>query len=352
MKVIVRADANSKIGQGHVMRCLSLCDALKENGHECLFICAKDTPMDLIMERGYDVYALTTSFDNMDEELALLYYIIEDEKADLLIIDSYYVTPFYLKAVKELIPTAYLDDVYSFAYDVDCLINYNVYADKDKYEKMYVTEKVKTPAMIIGPAYAPLRKEFSNRNIREISEIKNIMISVGGADPLHLAYGFAKRFSEDVFFKDKKINMILGRMEPDIDKIESICKASENIGYFVNIKDMKEKIEEADLVISAAGSTQYEICACQRPCICFSMADNQVPGGEKFGETGAFIYAGDARNNDEFFDDVLNAVKRISNDIPLVKEMSRKASAVTDGHGAERMVKELESIFGRPESDE
>ena len=347
MKVIIRADANKNIGQGHVMRCLSVCDALRENGHECLFVCAKDTPMDLIMERGYDVYALTTSFDNMDEELALLYYIIEEEKADLMIIDSYYVTQFYLKAVKELIPTAYLDDVYSFAYDVDCLINYNVYADKEKYEGMYVTEKVKTPAMIIGPAYAPLRKEFANRNIREISEIKNIMISVGGADPLHLAYGFAKSMAEDEFFKDKNINMILGKMEPDIDRIESICKASDNIRYFVNISDMKAKIEEADLVISAAGSTQYEICACGRTCICFSMADNQIPGGEKFGELGAFIYAGDARDNDGFFYDVLGAVKRVAGDISLAREMSKKASEIADGHGALRIVKEIENIFGR-----
>ena len=63
-------------------------------------------------------------------------YIIEDEKADLLIIDSYYVSQAYLQSVKELIKTVYLDDVYSFAYDVDCLINYNVYADAEKYKEM------------------------------------------------------------------------------------------------------------------------------------------------------------------------------------------------------------------------
>ena len=347
MKVIIRADANKNIGQGHVMRCLSLCDALKEKGHECLFVCAMDTPMDLIMNRGYDLYYLTTSYNRMDDELALLERIISEEKADVLIIDSYFVTQGYLQSVKELIKTVYLDDVYSFAYDVDCLVNYNVYADKEKYEKMYVTEKVKTPAMIIGPSYAPLRKEFTEKNIREINEIKNIMISVGGADPLHLAYGFAKSMTENEFFKDKNINMILGKMEPDIDKIESICEASENIRYFVNVSDMKAKIEEADLVISAAGSTQYEICACGRPCICFSLADNQVPGGEKFGELGAFIYAGDARDNENFFYDVLNAVKHVTGDISLAKEMSQKALAVTDGLGAVRMAEKLEEYFRR-----
>ena len=329
------------------MRCLSLCDAFKDKGHECLFVCAKDTPMDFIMNRGYDVYYLTTSYNRMDDELALLEQIIAEEKADFLIIDSYYVSVNYLQSVKEIIKTVYLDDVYSFAYNVDCLINYNVYADADKYKEMYVTEKFKTPEMIIGPAYAPLRKEFAERKLREINEIKNIMISVGGADPLHLAYGFADKFSKDEFFKDKNINMILGKMEPDIDKIKDICEATKNINYFVNVKDMKEKIEEADIVISAAGSTQYEICACGKPCICFSMADNQVPGGEKFGELGAFIYVGDVRNNDGFFYDVLNAVKRVAGDTALAKEMSRKASEIADGHGAERIVRELENIFGR-----
>ena len=347
MKVLVRADANKNIGQGHVMRCLSVCDALKEKGHECVFVCAKDTPMDFIMNRGYDVYYLTTSYNRMDDELALLEQIIAEEKADLLIIDSYYVSQAYLQSVKEMIKTVYLDDVYSFAYDVDCLVNYNVYADENKYKEMYVTEGVKEPAMIIGPTYAPLRKEFTEKNIREINEIKNIMISVGGADPLHLAYGFAKNIAEDEFFKDKNINMVLGKMEPDIDKIEDICEASENIKYFVNISDMKAKIEEADLVISAAGSTQYEICACGRPCICFSMADNQIPGGEKFGELGAFIYAGDARDNESFFYDVLGEVKRLAGDISLAREMSKKASEIADGHGALRIVKEIENIFGR-----
>ena len=347
MKVIIRADANSYIGQGHVMRCLSLCDALTDKGHECMFVCAKDTPMDFIMNRGYDVYYLTTAYNRMDDELPLLEHIIAEEKADLLIIDSYYVSAKYLKSIKEIIKTVYLDDVYSLAYDVDCLVNYNVYADEEKYREIYMTEKVKTPEMIIGPSYAPLRKEFAQRNIKEISEIKNIMISVGGADPLHLAYGFAKNFADDSFFKDKNINMILGKMEPDIDKIKDICEAAKNINYFVNVKDMKAKIEEADIVISAAGSTQYEICACGKPCICFSMADNQIPGGEKFGELGAFIYAGDARDNDSFFYDVLNAVKRVTNDLLLAKELSRKASEIADGHGASRIAEKLEELFGR-----
>ena len=173
------------------------------------------------------------------------------------------------------------------------------------------------------------------------------MVSVGGADPLHLAVEFVKRFSSEEFLKDKKIKMVLGRMEPDIEEIKKIAEKEDNIDILVDITNMKEMICESDILISAAGSTQYEICACQRPCICFSMADNQVEGGKKFEELGAFIYANDARNNPGFFDGVINALRKLVSDPELVKEMGKKAGEITDGRGAGRIVKELERFFGR-----
>ena len=345
MKFVFRADANSNIGQGHVMRCLSLADALEEMGNTCIFVTAKDTLLSLFEKRGRKALILRTSYNETDKEIKELKEILSKEKADVLIADGYFFKPDYFIGLKKAIKTVYFDDVYSYAYDVDCLINYNIYADEKKYREIYMTQKVNVPKLILGSTYAPLRIEFSDSKGVEIESIKEVMVSFGGADPLHLALLFIKSIEKHDFTRDLHFKMVLGKMEPDLEEIKSLN--IKNASILVDINNMKEEIEKSDLVVSAAGSTQYEICACKRPCICFSMADNQVEGAKKFGESGAFVYVGDARDNDSFMDDLFEAIKKIKENVNLAKEMSEKAGNIADGLGAKRIANKLINLFGR-----
>ena len=40
--LIIRADANSQIGAGHIMRCLALAQAWQDDGGRCVFVVATD----------------------------------------------------------------------------------------------------------------------------------------------------------------------------------------------------------------------------------------------------------------------------------------------------------------------
>jgi len=62
MKVVFRCDASIQIGIGHVMRCLTLADALVEQGAECYFICREHTGhlLDIIRQRGHQTYSLVS----------------------------------------------------------------------------------------------------------------------------------------------------------------------------------------------------------------------------------------------------------------------------------------------------
>ena len=60
MQVAFRIDASTVIGGGHVMRCLVLADALREEGISALFVCREHHGhlRDVIAERGHAVTAL------------------------------------------------------------------------------------------------------------------------------------------------------------------------------------------------------------------------------------------------------------------------------------------------------
>ena len=60
MKIAFRVDASLQMGTGHVMRCLTLADALAAQGADCLFISREHQGnlIDHIRNKGYRVYAL------------------------------------------------------------------------------------------------------------------------------------------------------------------------------------------------------------------------------------------------------------------------------------------------------
>lgn len=60
MNILFRTDASLEIGTGHVMRCLTLADALKKQGANCHFICREHEGdlIDFIRQQGHQVTTL------------------------------------------------------------------------------------------------------------------------------------------------------------------------------------------------------------------------------------------------------------------------------------------------------
>ena len=339
MKIFFRADANKNIGQGHVMRCLSVADAFAAKGAKCSFICAKDSYTETIGQRGYPVVRLENAYDEMDKELSVLIKILGKENPDYLFVDSYYVTREYLNSLTDVVHSVYLDDVYAFAYPVKTLINYNVYASEEQYKALYEREGCVLPKVLLKPLYAPLRKEFGDIIHKEPSEkVKNVLVSFGGADPLRMAMQFVNKLKERKDLTENfSFHMILGAMEPDLKELKKTADETKWLTVSVNVRNMKEVLLSSDIAISAAGSTQYEICACRIPGINFSMADNQLPGGEEFGRLGIYRYVGDVRTVENFYDKLADAVKELAENYELRCDMIRKEAELVDGKGAERI---------------
>ena len=109
--VIIRADGNGMIGMGHVMRCLSIADALRKQLEDVLFVTACQECVSVIQAKGYEVVYFNNDYRCMEEEIVPFQTLILDKQADIVLVDSYQVTGPYMKALSEVVTLAYMDDM-------------------------------------------------------------------------------------------------------------------------------------------------------------------------------------------------------------------------------------------------
>lgn len=377
--VVIRADANSKIGMGHVMRCLSVADALLKRGEEVLFVTADDTPVPLLTKKGIPYCVLHTDYADMEAELPELWEVLRElpqgaespdaalaQKNTSILVDSYYVTEKYLAALKKRITTIYMDDIYAFSYPVDMLINYNIYGEEMGYEKDAAFADTK---LLLGTEYVPLREEFSAgagyaQSRKELSaETENvtpaedrlhqtaeqgrtadggILITTGGSDSFNLAGQLLMEAMKYDALKEKEYHVVSGSLNPHIGELQALAQKHENIHIHCNVTNMAELMAESEVALSAGGSTLYELCAVGVPVIAFSFAENQERLVQTFVKRGIAQYGGNYRTDgNKMIQNTIAGLEKLCGDEALKTEYRRKALQLVDGRGAERIAEAL-----------
>ena len=297
--VHIRVDANNIIATGHLFRCISIAEALRELGEDVTFIMADNNGVSLLEDR-FPYIILDTDWRDMNSELAILRDILVQENAKKLIIDSYQVTENYLSEIGKYVKTIYIDDVNAFYYDVDELICYANYYRNNKYEERYFKTK-----LLLGCNYVPLRKEFRNVPDKVIKpDIDELLIMSGGTD----SYNFIGNILENIDSSQyKKVNAICGRYNASYDVLYKKYNGT-NVNIVRSTDNIIDYMLSADIAISASGVTLYELCACGTPTLSYVMADNQIDNAIQFDKDGIIPYMGDIRNDNV----VSNILKSIS----------------------------------------
>ena len=325
------------------MRCLSLADALQEQGGEITFITAESYFQRLIQTRGYPCTVLGTAYDRMEEELSIFLPIIERERPELVILDSYFVTPQYMEAVKRTVPLLYTDDLNLFDYPVDIVVNYNIYGPDVPYpqNKMY----------LLGPQYAPLRKEFqgvSQRNTKD--RVENVLVSTGGTDPYHVALHCAEYLREHLPRENMIFHLVLGAMNQDAAELERIAEELPFIRLHRQITNMCSLMLQCDAAISAAGTTLYELCACGLPTVTYILADNQIQGAQMFQKAGLMPCAGDIREDACFLERLFELLNSLADDFAQRQRIAEQMQGAVDGRGAARLAEAVLKQSGNTEN--
>ena len=300
MNILIRCDSSNIIGTGHVMRCLNYCDYFDD----CTFtfIC-RDFNMNIsskITENRHNLilldYDIEPEINNYrswigkeyNDEINEITYILSKSKNiyDKIIIDHYGIDYILEKKIKEIynnIEVIVISDIFEHNHWCNTFINYN--CD----DLLKVTNINLNPNTIykIGVENIIINKKFRNgiKKIKFKDKIENIVINMGGADPLNYILKVLKIINEYILNNNIIVHVIIGKSNNNIESIQEFINNNDNdnseksnyfIYYDINYDTLINLYINSDLAIGSLSITAYERLFLNIPQICLKIVDNQL----------------------------------------------------------------------------
>ncbi len=336
MKIAFRADASLEIGTGHVMRCLTLAEALRNRGAKVVFVCSEHPGhlCDLINEKGFRVFRL--GIEQESDARQSLNALASDFVWDWVIVDHYALDIRWESVMRKLTKNIMvIDDMADRQHDCDILLDQNLFEDiSDRYSNLVGPNTVK----FLGPRYALLRQEFSDHRPDRIRNVpdkrKRILVSFGGADMPNAAGRIMSALKNEIKHHID-IDVIAGMTNPNFKSLMEICKGSENIRLFRNVDHMALILAGTYLAVGGGGVSALERSALGVPSLIYAVAENQIRPSIQLSKMGAAIYMGKI---EEMRKNLLikNIEALIDNPESWLK-MSQKAMDIVDAEGTSRI---------------
>lgn len=329
------------IGTGHVMRCLTLANELRERRADVGFICRKmqGSLIRHIEDKGYRVYPLPPDIDlSLDRDLTQKILQKQTGLIDWLIIDHYDINAsweFYLREYAKKIMV--IDDLANRRHDCDILLDQNYNKNGSRYTGLVPENCVQ----LLGSEYTLLRSQFreARENFkRENSEIKKILVFMGGADPTNET-GKVLKALKLLNRADISVDVVIGASNPFKNEITNMAKQMPHATCYFDINNMAELMTSADLAIGASGTSTWERCCLGLPSIVMILADNQKEIAEELEKEGVVVNLGWHKDVTEM--DIRDAIQNLLADSDKRRSMGLKGKMMVDGAGAIRVVEKI-----------
>lgn len=362
MMVAFRVDASLRIGSGHVMRCLTLADALSERGHRCVFLSQdlEGACFGAVRSRGHGLEVLKGSDElNRSDETATAHAAWlgcsweEDARATLealsrhgagvLVVDHYALDRFWEESVaRPGLNLAAIDDLADRPHAVSLLLDQNLGRRETDYDGLVPgdCELLIGPAYaLVGPRFAELRKESLRR--REVAVLEHIMVSMGGVDAEDATSTVLECLRKIRPAMLRHISVIMGRHAPHLEGVRTVAaRLPLKVDVAVDVTDMADRMCRADMAVGGAGGTAWERCALGLPSIAVVLAENQRAGARALSEVGAALVVESAAELPKRLPDLIASLESGE----VYGEVSRASSVLVDGGGPRRASEALERL--------
>jgi UDP-2,4-diacetamido-2,4,6-trideoxy-beta-L-altropyranose hydrolase len=358
MHSVFRTDASLQIGTGHVMRCLTLADALRQRGAQSTFICRPHVGylLDLIQQRGHSAKKLAPADDAFSapadpshakwlgtdwaSDAAQTQQALGAQVVDWLVVDHYALDRRWEQTMRPNTRRIMaIDDLADRTHDCDLLLDQNLGRQAKDYGGL-LSRHTQT---LIGPAYALLRPEFSKWREHSLQrraqpQLKNLLITMGGVDQANATSQVLGALTRCELPTDLRITVIMGPTAPWLAQVQAQAAAMPcPTQVQAGVNNMAQLMAESDLCIGAAGGSAWERCALGLPTLVLILAANQHIGAMALQSHAAAWVAADAHQ----LMAQLTALFNKETQTAALQKMSQAAAKLATGNGGSQVVELL-----------
>ena len=364
MKVAFRADASLQIGTGHVMRCLTLADALAARGADCQFICGahEGKLIEFIRGKGYVAHALPIAHEASTGstapgpeastfDLAHAYWlgatqaqdaeacapILAAQRPDWLIVDHYALDARWERALApHYRKLMVIDDLADRPHACNLLLDQTFGRDAADYRPLVPADC----RLLCGSQYALLRPEFAalrpySLQRRARPALRELLITMGGVDKDNATGQVLHALRTCPLPAECRITVVMGPTAPWLEEVRTQAQDMPwPTRVLVGVSDMAQLMADSDLAIGAAGATSWERCCLGLPTAMMVLAENQRHAARLLEQASAVRMLDLTTNFQKRFVEFIN---EIFTSETCAAQLRDNASKVTDGKGCEHV---------------
>ena len=317
------------------MRCYALATAWQRTGGTVSwFLAEAPSALEERLEReGVQVSHRDTA-PGSQEDAELLIAAAGRCDAAWTVVDGYRFTPAYVRRLKDAgLKILCLDDDARFEfYAADIVLNQNISATPGRYEK-----REKATQLLLGPQFVLLRPEFlAERPDRTHPKVgRKVLVTMGGSDPENVT---AKVLRAIRRLRDEcEARVVVGEGNPWKEELRLLAGSMRpQVQVEFSPPNMAPLMAWADVAISGAGSTCWELAYMGLPAILIALSDDQRGVADGIAQNQVGISLGWHANVSE--DTIADALQSLLHDPARRADLGERGQKLVDGRGAERVV--------------
>ena len=329
--LIIRADAGTRIGIGHLMRCLALAQEWKAIGGSVDFIttCQNSDLLRRLQVEGFNIHVSGHSHPN-PRDWDYTKKLLAAQPNSWVVLDGYHFDEVYQQQIKEAGQRLLVvDDMARPAhYCADIVLNQNLHAEQLHYSVEPYTE------LLLGTRYVLLRREFLTWKglLRETPKVaQRVLVTLGGADSENHTLKVIQALQR-VDISGLEVIVVVGVSNPHADVLEAVIRRRATpIRLVRNAENMPELMTWADMAVSSAGITTWELLFLGIPTLFLALTDDQrfvaeQVGSQKAGETLGWSANVSVKS-------LAASIARVAKDNKLRAEITENTRKIVDGQG-------------------